>query len=83
MTLHLVDTVLVGGRIWTGSEDDDSMPNEVASIAIRDGRIVAVGQATGRARALDLILKADVIDVRLGAFLRLPQRATFARTARR
>ncbi|MDQ1543407.1 MAG: hypothetical protein QOK08_1045 [Actinomycetota bacterium] len=43
MTLHLVDTVFVGGRIWTGSEDDDSMPNEVASIAIRDGRIVAVG----------------------------------------
>jgi predicted amidohydrolase YtcJ len=42
-TLHLVDLVLVGGRIWTGSEHDDSIPNQVASIAIRDGRIVAVG----------------------------------------
>jgi predicted amidohydrolase YtcJ len=61
MTLHLVDLVLAGGRIWTGSENDDSAPNQAASLAIRDGRIVAVGSdeelaplAAQAARVIDL-----------------------------
>ncbi|MDQ1607998.1 MAG: hypothetical protein QOE16_730, partial [Microbacteriaceae bacterium] len=43
VTLHLVDLVLVGGKIWTGTEDDASTPNQVSAIAIRDGRVVAAG----------------------------------------
>jgi predicted amidohydrolase YtcJ len=35
--------LLTNGRIWTGSEAQDSDPNEVAALAVRDGVVVAIG----------------------------------------
>lgn len=42
-TIPRVDLVLHNGRIWTGSEDDPSVPDEVEALAVRGGRIVAIG----------------------------------------
>jgi predicted amidohydrolase YtcJ len=38
-----IDLLLTNGRIWTGSEEQDSDPNEVSALAVRDGTVVAIG----------------------------------------
>ncbi len=56
-----IDVLLTNGRIWTGSEAQDSEPNEVSAIALRDGIVVAIGSteelstlAPHSARVIDL-----------------------------
>jgi predicted amidohydrolase YtcJ len=56
-----IDLLLTNGRIWTGSEAQDSDLNEVAALAVRDGVVVAIGSseelavlAPHAARVIDL-----------------------------
>ncbi|HEY5091860.1 MAG TPA: amidohydrolase [Acidimicrobiales bacterium] len=56
-----IDVLLTNGRIWTGSEAQDSDPNEVSALAVRDGIVVAIGSteelstlAPHSARVIDL-----------------------------
>ena len=56
-----IDLLLTNGHIWTGSETQDSDPNEVSALAVRDGIVVAIGSteelsvmAPQAARVIDL-----------------------------
>ncbi len=56
-----IDLLLTNGRIWTGSEVQDSDPNEVSALCVRDGVVVAIGSseelstlAADAARVIDL-----------------------------
>jgi predicted amidohydrolase YtcJ len=57
-----IDLLLTNGRIWTGSEEHDQEPNEVAALAVRAGVVVAMGSSE-QLSGLESVA-AKVIDLR-------------------